>query len=90
MEFPTSLPQEEVDLLFQIEHGCHEAIAFDVAGRFVVQGFLRALDDHEAVHSVTAAELGGRRIYLGLTAVGRTFLAEVRDGLHDCHEWKPS
>lgn len=90
MEFSTSLSQEEVDLLFQIEHGCHEAITVDVAGWFVIQGFLRALDDREALHSVTAAELEGHRIYLEFTAAGRNFLAEVRDGLHDCHEWKPS
>lgn len=90
MEFSTSLPQEDVDLLFQIEHGCREVIAVDVAGRFLVQGFLRELDDREAVHSVTAAELEGRQIHLGLTAAGRKFLAEVRDGLHDRYEWKSS
>lgn len=75
MEFPTSLTQEEVDLLLQIEHGSHEAIVVDVAWRFVVQGFLRALDDCEAIHSVTAA--------------GRTLMAEVRDGLHDRHGRRP-
>ncbi len=88
--FSSPLSQEDVDLFFQIEHGYHEAIAVDVAGRFVVQGYLRPLKDCNAAHSVTAAELEGRRIYLGLTAAGRTFLAAVRDGLYDRHAWKPS
>lgn len=89
MENSTSLTQNEVDLLFQIEHARHETIALDTAGRFVLLGLLHSLEDVEAVHSLTSTGLDGHRIPIGLTMAGRRFLAEVRDGLTSFSEWKP-
>lgn len=85
----TSLTQNDVDLLFQVEHGCHETIALDVAGRFVLLGLLHPLQDVEATHSLTSTGVDGHRIYLGLTVAGRAFLAAVRDGMNSFREWKP-
>lgn len=89
MENSTSLTQNDVDLLFQVEHGCHETIALDVAGRFVLLGLLRPMQDEESARSLTSAGVDGRRIYLDLTMEGRTFLAAVRDGMNSFREWKP-
>lgn len=89
MEISTSLTQGDVDLLFQVEHGCHEAIALDVAGWFVPRGFLRPMQDEESTRSLTSIGVDGRRIYLDLTLEGRTFLAAVRDGMNGFREWKP-
>ena len=88
MENYTSLTQNDIDLLFQVEHRCHEVIALDTASRLVLLELLRPLEDVEAIHSLTSTGLDGHRIYLGMT-MGRTFLAEVRDGLNSFSEWKP-
>lgn len=88
MENSTSLTQNDVDLLFQVEHRCHETIDLDIAGRFVVLGFLRPIPDEAAVQSLTSAGVDGHRIYLDLTMEGRTFLAAVRDGMNGFREWR--
>lgn len=89
MEISSSLTQDDVGLLFQVEHACHEAIALDIAGRFVLRGFLRSMQDEESARSLTSTGVDGRRIYLDLTMEGRTFLAAVRGGMGGFLEWKP-